>query len=420
MDDIARTRAPSPRPRRAGLPAVPSRLVDALTPFTRTSGFYARSWRRYLARDHRDDVPLVRPGVALAGQAFLDELVLAGFRMIRPAIRDAEDLARNEREVRDAIERYAAAGWLDRPGEYFVTPPPLQHVASRTVRGRRLVYERVSFDSEYAPHDGEPGRERWLGYAANRRARAWVLRHHEPRPWLVCVHGAAMGRPDVDLAVFRARWLHEDLALNVALPVLPLHGPRAATSPPRATFPGEDVLDNIHGAAQAVWDIRRLLSWIAAQEPGMPIGLNGLSLGSYISALVASVDDRLTCAILGVPAVDVVDLIEQHAGAALDGERRRIVDLARQAGRVVSPLALAPRVAPEGRYIYAGLADRLVHPRRQVIRLWEHWGRPDIAWYEGGHTGFFRAKPVGQFVRDALRRSGFTAPVDARRADARA
>ena len=78
-------------------------------------------------------------------------------------------------------------------------------------------------------------------------------------------------------------------------------------------FPGEDVLDNVHGAAQSVWDIRRLVSWIRTQDPGARIGVNGVSLGGYITSLVASLEDGLACAIVGVRVVDLVDLIEAHA-----------------------------------------------------------------------------------------------------------
>lgn len=59
-----------------------------------------------------------------------------------------------------------------------------------------------------------------------------------------------------------------------------------------------------------------------------------------------------------------------------------------------------------GRFIYAGIADRLVHPREQVTRLWEHWGKPEIVWYPGGHTGFFQSRPVRRFVQAALEQSG--------------
>lgn len=376
-----------------------------MIPLSRTGRFYGRTWRRYLARSSGAELPVARPTAAIAGHALVDEVLLAGFRMLRP-VGDASSLARMEAEASAAAELYRSRGWLDDPARFFASPPPVEDVTVRPVQGRFQRFERVSFDSGYEPWPGEPGRERWLGYEPNGRVRAWVVRHDEPRPWLVCVHGAGMGRPNLDLAAFRARWLHEDLGLNVALPVLPLHGPRRRDLPMRASFPGEDVLDNVHGAAQSAWDVRRLLSWIRAETPGMPVGLSGLSLGGYVSSLVASLDDDLACAILGVPAVDITDLIEHHAGPRPGDAHRRVIERAKEIAPVVSPLALEPRVPPAGRFVYAGLADRLVHPRRQVLRLWEHWGRPDIEWYPGGHTGFSRSRPVGQFVREALVRTG--------------
>jgi hypothetical protein len=215
-----------------------------------------------------------------------------------------------------------------------------------------------------------------------------------------------MGRAGVDLRLFRAWHLHEDLGLNVVLPVLPLHGPRKRGVPKGAVLPGGDVLDNVHAAAQAVWDIRRVLSWIRSQEPRSAIGLNGMSLGGYIAALVASVEDGLACAILGVPVADLVEILARHSGLAGDDPRRDTITMARPIGRMVSPLSLTPRVPMGGRFIYGGVADRVVHPRDQVMRLWEHWGRPEIVWYPGGHTGFSRSRPVQDFIDTALERSG--------------
>ncbi len=48
----------------------------------------------------------------------------------------------------------------------------------------------------------------------------------------------------------------------------------------------------------------------------------------------------------------------------------------------------------------------MVNPREQVIRLWEHWGKPEIYWYRGGHAGFIRSRPVQVFIQDALQQSG--------------
>ncbi len=378
-------------------------------PLPRAGGFYARSWRDYLARESSPGVPVVRPTVALAAHAFVDEIVLAGFRTLMP-VGDQQELDRIDEETRAAHDIFNGSGWLDDPATYFAEPPRLRNVRSARVNSRQGAYERLSFESGYRPRQAEPGRARWLSYTANCTAWVWMLRHEQPRPWLICVHGARMGRPSIDLSLFRARWLHEKLGLNVAFPVLPLHGPRARGLPRTAMFPSEDVLDTVHGAAQGVWDIRRLISWIRATSDDPAIGITGISLGGYTTALVASLEKGLACAIAGIPAVDLVDLLEQHGGRLRKGQLREIVTPARRLSKVVSPLSLTPRVPPEGRFIYAGLADRLLYPRDHVIRLWEHWGCPEIAWYEGGHALFSRAKPVRGFVQAALEQSGLVEP----------
>ena len=391
-------------PRRAGA----NPLSQVLGLFTRTGGFYARSWGTYLDREP-GELPVARPTIALAAQAFLDEIVLTGFRLLRSAP-DATRLAWITREVIAALEFYGQQGWLDKPEGFFAAPPALTDVTVRTVDNMGRTYERMFFDSGYEPHAGEPGRERWLSYTGNNREYGLMLRHRQPRPWLVCVHGAEMGRAALDPILFRAWHLHSDLGLNVVLPVLPMHGPRARGLPKGVAFPSEDVLDQVHGAAQAVWDIRRLLSWIRSQQPDSMIGLNGISLGGYLTSLVASLDDGLICAILGVPAVDLIELVDRHAGLSGHDALRQTMRLAKPIGRMISPFAQTPRVPMQGRFIYAGIADRLVHPRDQVSRLWQHWDRPQIHWYSGGHTGFFRSRPVQRFIDDALVQSGLVDP----------
>jgi hypothetical protein len=181
--------------------AVTGPLWQALGPFTRAGGFYARSWADYLDRQP-GELPVGRPSITLAAQAFLDEIVLLGFHLLR----SAPDQATQERihhEVIAALDFYGPKGWLEHPEGFFPAPPPPSRVSISPVHSRGRTYERMSFNSEYAPHSGEPGRERWLSYACNNRVYALMLRHSEPRPWLVCVHGAEMGRAALDLALFR-------------------------------------------------------------------------------------------------------------------------------------------------------------------------------------------------------------------------
>ena len=383
-------------------------LTDIVGPFAgsfaKAGRFYARSWGAYLGGAKRD-LPLARPTLALATHALRDELVLVGLLWRRP-LSDPSAYQRINDEVRAAVSYYRKRGFLDQPGKFFTAPPPPDLVTVREFGGRNRRHERISFDSGYSPHPGEPGAARWTGYTGNDRGYALMLRHPEPRPWLVCIHGTEMGRAGLDLTLFRAWHLHEDLGLNVILPVLPMHGPRARGLPKGAVFPGEDVMDDVHGTAQSVWDVRRILAWIRAEQPGARIGLNSISLGGFVAALVASLDDDLTCAILGVPPSNLVQLLGRHSGLAADDPRRTTIELAEPIGRMISPLSMPPLVPPQGRFIYAGVADRIVHPRQQVMQLWEHWGRPDVGWYHGGHTGFFEAKPVARYVDAALVQSG--------------
>lgn len=379
-------------------------LGHIVGPFARAGRFYAQVWSRYLG-DQPSDLPVVRPTPTLAVHALMDEVLVAGFRLFR-GMPGPEVFERVQGEVTAALEFYEQKGWLADPERFFAAPPPLFEVRSKPAKDGGRSYQRISFDSGYAPDPDEPGAERWASFAGNEREYALLLRHDEPRPWLVCLHGSSMGRAGIDMRIFRAWHLHEDLGLNVVLPVLPMHGPRKRGLPKDAEFPGVNLIDTVHATAQAVWDIRRLLSWIRSQEPDSPIGLNSMSLGGYIASLVASLDDGLTCAMLGVPLVDMVQMFGYHAGFAEDDPRKEFLTVAEPIGRMLSPLSLTPRVPPQGRFVYAGIADQIVHPRANAVRLWEHWGRPEVFWYHGGHTSFFRSEPVQEFIEDALVQSG--------------
>ena len=383
-------------------------LAGIVGGFTKAGGYYARSWGAYLGGT-RSELPVARPTLSLASHALRDELVLVGLLWKRP-LSDPAEYQRINAEIEEAIDFYGGNGWLQKPQDFFTAPPVPTDVTVRKFHSRNKTHERLSFDSGYAPHSGEPGAQRWMSYIGNHREYALLLRHPEPRPWLVCVHGTEMGRAGLDMTLFRARHLHEDLRLNVILPVLPMHGPRAKGLPKGAVFPGEDVMDDVHGTAQAVWDVRRVIAWIRSQQPDARIGLNSISLGGYVAALVASLEDDLTCAVLGVPPANLVELLGRHSGLARDDPRQSTLELAKPIGRMVSPLSLEPKVPQGGRFIYAGVADRIVHPRQQVMQLWEHWGRPDIGWYRGGHTGFFEARPVQRYVDAALVQSGLVEP----------
>ncbi len=355
------------------------------------------------------DVPEPNFTPELALKVAADEINLATLWIGRgsPLERDPGRLNEEVEEVRGFFEEQ---GFLKQPDQYHEAPPPLEHPRLLLTRVRDLRYEELRFPSEYSPREGEPGRERWLNFQANRTAYAWVMRHEgKPRPWLVCIHGFGMGVPYFDLQAFRANVLHQQLGLNLLCPVLPLHGPRKAGWRSGDHFLGGAFLNTIHAEAQAMWDIRRLLAWIRAQE-APAVGVYGLSLGGYNAALLASLEPELACAIAGIPATDLTALtqrldspykLEQLKQAEFNWEHINEIL------RVVSPLALSPKVPHERRYIFGGIADRLVPPN-QVWALWQHWERPRILWYAGSHVSIHWEPEIRALVREALRASDLT------------
>ncbi len=353
------------------------------------------------------ELPAPRWGLSLGSKAVLDEFFLATELVAAPLV-PLPERRRLGREISRALSLYAARNWLENPRRYHPAPPLLEGGRQDDVGLPWARYRHLRFESGYAPHRGEPGRARWLAYEPNRTAHAWILEHRgAPRPWLVCVPGYRMGSPTVDFAGFRARWLHRELGLNLAIPVLPFHGPRRVGRRSGDGFLTGDFVDTLHAQAQAVWDVRRLLGWLRARRAAR-VGLHGLSLGGYTSALVAALEPDLDCVIVGIPPADFSRLLRSHLSPLGVSAARRLgftLDRIEKLLRVVSPLALAPRVPRERRFLYAGLADRIAS-HDHAHELWLHWGRPRAAWYQGSHVSFVWEEEVRKLVLEALSACG--------------
>lgn len=169
-----------------------------------------------------------------------------------------------------------------------------------------------------------------------------------------------------------------------------------------------NLVDSVHGLTQAAWDVRRVIRWLRVDHDADRIGLFGISLGGYVAALVASLESELQCVIAGIPFVDLPGLYRRHSPARVGRRARQCGALGEAADtvhRVVSPLALDPLVPADGRFIFAGLGDRM-STYGQARRLWLHWGQPEFACYGGGHVGFYWSGAVNRFVAHALTASG--------------
>jgi predicted esterase len=337
----------------------------------------------------------------------LDKTLLT-FAMTDGRFPPAEALSRLAREIRELRDFYAARGWLDDPRSFHRTPERLDGMRRRRAWHPRVRYERLTFASDYEVLPDEPGRARWASYVANHLAHAYVVEHADPgRPWLVCAHGLGMGDAWTDFAGFRARFLHETLGLNLLFPVMPLHGPRLEPGMKRGSLISYDLVDTLHGVAQAVHDTRRLIAWLR-ERGAQRIGMFGLSLGAYVTTLVSAFEP-LDLAIAGIPLCDVPALFvahstdehrhDVHAHQILGPEVREIY-------RLVAPEVLGCTVPLEARFVFAAVADGITTPQ-QAAELWAAWDKPTIHWYEGGHVSFFWSREVQSFVDSALAARGF-------------
>jgi hypothetical protein len=386
-------------------------VTRALVAVPRTARFMGAT----LVRRSRDDVPgLPVPALspALAGQVAIDETILA-VAMGPNRFPRRSDYERVAAELADARLLFETQGWLDDPASYHRRPPDLE--APTIERGWALGqrYERLLFPSEWAPRADEPGRDRWASYEANHTAVATVLRHPgEPRPWVVATHGFACGYAFMDFVGLHALHLHRDLGLNVVMPVLPLHGPRKINRLSGEEFLSFDLINTVHGLSQAVWDIRKVLSWVRAQD-APAVALYGISLGAYVTALLVGLEDGIDCAVAGVPVVDFPAMFSHQSPLhiRLRAVEHEILDgNAEVVHRVISPLAIEPRVPRDRRFIFAGLGDRMAPPT-QAHALWHHWQEPEIYWYGGNHVGYLWSKQVTSFLDQSLTAAGLVTAI---------
>jgi len=379
--------------------------------------FLSESWTAIRGETPHTEVPPLEPSFGAVFEAVLDRSFSLGVNLMA-GVPNAVEV----RRAHGAMERAAATvereGWLRDPAAFHRTPAPIEdweeteHTAFQLAR--RVPYKRMRFESGYRPHRQLEG-DRWRNFTSNRDGYAYVLEHEESpsRPWLVCVHGFSMGDPMTNFLAFNAHRLHHELGLNVLMPVLPLHGPRAGGRTSGGEIMSSDFVNMLHFFAQAVWDIRRLLAWLR-RSGAERIGLWGVSMGAYAGALVAAFEGDLDCVVAGVPPTDFPNVARDNQPWIMRTyEHELAIDwqTVRRLMHPVSPLTFDPVVPKDRCFIYAGIADRVVRPD-QARALWRRWGQPEIRWFSGGHVAMQMKTGVIEFVEDALCASGMLPQLD--------
>lgn len=247
----------------------------------------------------------------------------------------------------------------------------------------------LAFDSPYEAVNPKLRRE----YASHKRnAKAWAQhwRHDDgPRPTLCVIHGFGASPYVLNSAFFALPWLYSK-GYDVLLYLLPFHGPRRdLLAPMNGTGMFAHGPSHFNEAMlQAVHDFRIFVDHLEASGVTQ-VGVTGLSLGGYVTALLAAVEDRLQVAIPNAPVTSIAKLIPSYfpanMGVVLASTFHRVtLRQAEQAIAIHSPMnypALLPR---DHLMIIGGLGDRLAPPE-QTLLLSEHWDHPRVHWYPGNH-----------------------------------
>jgi hypothetical protein len=301
----------------------------------------------------------------------------------------------------------------------IVFPKPQDGVTVKLSRPGRLAFRApggsvsvLAFDSPYVAANPAV-RDDYAHHTRNGKAWAQHWRHDDgPRPTLCVIHGFGASPYVLNSAFFALPWLYGK-GYDVLLYLLPFHGPR------------RDLMSVVNGSGlfahgpshfneamlQAVHDFRIFLDHLEAS--GVPrFAVTGLSLGGYVSALLAAVEERLHVAIPNAPVTSIPRLIPGYfpanAGLLISSVLHRIpLGDAEEAIAVHSPLNYRPLLRKDRLMIIGGLGDRLTPPEQTQL-LWEHWGRPRLHWYPGNHLLHVNRGTYLREMRRFMAGAGFT------------
>lgn len=292
------------------------------------------------------------------------------------------------RAIYDRPEHFEeATDFFPRPGAVAVETRPVRRM-SYPVSGRRARKNAevvdLAWPTHSTPHCADV-RDRF-DHAENHAAAARLFTGARDggasaqRPAIVLVHGYRAGQFGVEERVWPISWLLRR-GFDVALFVLPFHGVRA----PRGRgpmFPNSDPRVTNECLRQAMVDLRVLRSHLMSRGAD-EVGIMGMSLGGYTTALAATVDPW-SFAVPLIPLASFADMALRGGRFVGDDEAQSAQHEALEAAhRVVSPLARAPLVARDRIKVIAAEGDQ-VTTVEQARKLADHFGVA-LELVPGGH-----------------------------------
>ncbi len=347
----------------------------------------------------------------VAGSAALDHVLKTGLATAVLAAMAPNLLPSRFRAELEQMELYRELASRGDAAQVFAEPPrglPIlaepEHVPALAAIGARV--HRLSFDSPFQALNPAV-REAYAARRANRRATAQHWTHADgPRRTLIFVHGYSLDAYWINSQMFSLRWLFRQ-GWDILLYTQPFHGSRRERLEPFSGFGyfSRGLSQTNEAMLQSIFELRLLMNHL--DDLGTPgVGVSGLSLGGYLSALLAAVDDRLAFAIPNAAVVSPIDMLMEWS------PMREVFSLAlprmgldmpamRHIAAVHSPLTYAPKLPPERLLIIAGAGDRFTAPRYQSL-LHRHWLGSTIHWFPGNHVVHLHQREYLRLMRDFM------------------
>jgi pimeloyl-ACP methyl ester carboxylesterase len=253
--------------------------------------------------------------------------------------------------------------------------------------------------------------DRWLSRVENRTARARLylagaVEDTTTRPAIVAVHGYMGGHWLLEENQWPIEWLLRR-GFDVVLPVLPLHGLRAGAHRGAPGFPSADPRLTNEGFRQAVGDIRTVIRWL--RRRGAPhVGVIGMSLGGYTSALLATVTDEIDFVMPMIPLASIADFAREqgHLGTGPQADEQHAA--LERANWIVSPLARPLKLPKHRALVVAAEHDRIT-PVAHAERIATHFDC-ELLTIAGGHLLQLGRSDAFRALASLLERESIIAP----------
>ncbi len=179
---------------------------------------------------------------------------------------------------------------------------------------------------------------------------------------------------------------------------------------PKEIFSTErDLTDIETHFRESVIGLRQTIDWLETQESvdSHRIGSYGISLGAFLTTILAAVEPRIQAHVFGLPAGHVAEIIMTSQDKTIRKRRKAYLEKhgwdkkkgLEELTRVITsdPIRFAPSIDPHRSLVIAALFDRVLGFHRS-LELWKGMGCPPLILLPTGHYTAYFATPYLKIV----------------------